>query len=49
MEWKITEKSVSELLAWIWKNRFVAELTCPEKIQYDVDRYKFRLAMEAEA
>lgn len=37
VEWKITEKSLPDLLDWISKNRYVAPLTCSEKSQYHVE------------
>jgi WD40 repeat protein/transcriptional regulator with XRE-family HTH domain len=37
IEWHITEKSLPELLEWINSNRYVRELTCEERQQYNVD------------
>ena len=37
IEWHIAEKSLSELLDWIWENRYVRPLTCDERQQYHVD------------
>jgi WD40 repeat protein len=35
-EWRIAERSLPELLDWIKANRYVRELTCPEKLQYSL-------------
>jgi len=36
IEWRLAERSLPELLDWIKANRYVRELTCPEKLQYNV-------------
>jgi WD40 repeat protein len=37
IQWHIAEKSLPELREWIKANRYVRELTCPERLQYNVD------------
>lgn len=36
LSWPIVEKSLSELRDWISSNRYVRDLTCPEKLQYNL-------------
>jgi WD40 repeat protein len=37
VEWHIAEKSLPELLDWIQANRYVRELTCDERQQYNIE------------
>jgi len=37
IQWHVAEKTLSELLDWIKANRYIRELTCAEKLQYQVD------------
>jgi WD40 repeat protein len=37
IQWHIAEKSLSELLDWIHANRYIRELTCEERKQYQVE------------
>jgi WD40 repeat protein/DNA-binding SARP family transcriptional activator len=38
VEWKVAEMSPGELRDWIAANRYVRELTCAERAQYDVQQ-----------
>jgi WD40 repeat protein len=36
-QWRIAEWSLDELRAWIGENRYVRDLTCEERAQYNVE------------
>jgi WD40 repeat protein len=37
VQWAVTDQSLEELIAWIADNRYMHELTCEEREQYDIE------------